>query len=153
MAGVAACLRALKPLLAPLTIVALRGADEWGEALVRVLGEVLPRTCTSLALRGGRASGGGLEQAAASLPWLRCLRLEGQGVRPEDVFALVSAVKRANLGKEGEGNEARVELEEVVVKQPGPGVGVSEATHRAAWEEAVGKVGRMRAGVALRLVW
>ncbi len=143
---VPAVLRALQPLLASMTSVGLGGA-RWDVGWVKVLGEVLPCTCTRLMLGKGGVPREALEQVARSLPWVRCLGLREQKVLPDDVVAYVRLARRL---KE-EGREVR--LEEVVVLRPVRPQGVSEAQHKQAWEEAVRAVRVEARGVTLRVVW
>ncbi len=141
-------LRALQPLLAPLTSVRVSGIA-WSAPLVRLLGEVLPRTCTCLALSQGLMGMGVLEQVARSLPWLQSLQLKEQQVPPDDVVGFVRLARR--LKREGGGT---VRLEEVVVTQPPCPEGVSEAQHKRAWERAERAVQKRKGGlVRFRLEW
>ncbi len=68
----AALLRALRPLLAGLEGLCVMGLA-WDVELVKVLGEVLPRTCTRLELVSGKLSSAACGQLPASLPWLERL--------------------------------------------------------------------------------
>ncbi len=125
---VPAVLRALQPLLTPVTAVDVI-CSGWDAERVRALGEALPRACTCVGLARGDVPREALEQLARSLPWVRFLQIGTEAqVAPEDVVAYVRLV--GLLKREGSG----VCLEEVAVVCP---EGVSEAEHKRVWKRAV----------------
>ncbi len=138
---VADVLAGLAPLLAGLGESFMVRDVRWGAGCVEALGRALPRTCTRLELSFGAASDEALEQVAASLPWLRHLRLSEMDVLPS------GAVAFARRWSEGGG---AAQLEEVVVQSPWPAPGVSEAQSRRAWGEAVCEAGRVGVKVDYR---
>ncbi len=149
---VAPVLRALQPLFAALAAVEVAGV-KWDARLVEVLGEVLPRTCTRLALSDGRANEAALEQVARSLPWVQRLELLEELAAPDDVVGFVRLARRL---KEQEGGGV-VRLEEVVVERPVRPSGMDKEQRMAAWDQAAREVtlpGREGCGgVVLRVVW
>ncbi len=147
---VPAVLRALQPLFTLHASFVVSDVKSHVE-VIKVLGEVLPRTCICLVLAQGSASREALEQVARSLPWVRRLDLREQQVAPADVVECVRAVRRLN--GESAGGQGLVRLEEVVVERPPCPEDMSEATHRRAWEEALREVWEVRGGVALRVAW
>ncbi len=148
-ADVAGVLRALQPLFASLTWFILSGV-EWRVEQVKVLGEVLPRTCTRLGLTYGSTTRAALLQVVRSLPWVERLQLADQEMVPEDVVAYARLARR--LKREDGGGAAEVRLEEVVVERPSRLVSVSEAEHKRQWRQAARAV-REAGSVAIKLVW
>ncbi len=146
--GMLAALRALQPLFKPLTSI---GVDSkwWGTELVKVLGEVLPRTCTRLVLFQGSVSGEALEQVARSLPWLAYLELRRQEVSPEDVVEYMRLARRLK----SEGGVGR--LDEVVVKLACPrrASKKEEKMRKSMWERAGRMVREEGLQMALTVVW
>ncbi len=143
-----AVLRACQPLFAALTGVTVASSTLDVER-VKVLGEVLPRTCTRLMLSQSSVSREALEQVARSLPWVERMEFWEQRVTFEDVVAYVRLARR--LG--GEGGVAR--LQEVVVTRPACPRGMGEQGHRRAWERAAREV-REEKGVdemVLKVEW
>ncbi len=152
---VPAVLRALQPLLAPLTEFELRVAAgvEWRVEWVGALGEVLPRTCTRLALGLGSVSGDALDQVARNLPWVERLELVEQQVVRGNVVAFVRTARR--LKQEGGEGAAAARLEVVAVVKPVRAAGEGEEEHKRAWERAVQRLREEAGGgdMALRVVW
>ncbi len=144
---VPAVLRALQPLMAPLSALELDCA-RWGVERVKALGEVLPRTCTLVVLLSGSISREALEDAARSLHWVQRLELERPEVSPEDLVTFVCLARRVK--EEGAG---ALRLEEVLVSRPVCREGVDEEEHKRVWEQAVREVQAEGAGMVLRLAW
>ncbi len=144
-------LRGLKPFLAPLASLFL-GYVRWDVARVKVLGEVLPRTCVDLTLFDEGMSRLTLEQVARSMPWLRRLELKRQEVAPEDVVAYVRLARRLKEG--GWAGASAVQLGQVVVREPVRPPRVGEAEHVRQWARAEREVREEGGGgVALKVVW
>ncbi len=143
---VGAYLQAVQPLLAPLASVLIRGIA-WDAGLVKVLAQVLPRTCTHLALGAGATTRPALERGAGALPWVQRLTLAEMTVLPEDVVGCVHTVRR--MKERGKA----VQLREVVVRKPIRPLGWGEVYIRRTWGAAVREVARLDAGVVLRLEW
>ncbi len=141
---VAACLRALQPLLASLTAFSVAGV-EWDEEVVKVLGEVLPRACVVLALHEGDPCGKVLEQVAVSLPWVQRLHLVGISGPPDAAVELARAAAR--LRSQGK----PVQLAQVVASQWAFRPGMCTAPLKRAWEQAAEELEREGLGVQLVL--
>ncbi len=141
-------LLALQPLLVPLAEIGL--CLTWDLEVVKVLGEVLPRTCTRLVLFHGSVSREALEQLARSLPWLEGVESREQEVSPEDAVWFVRLARRLK----GEGARV-VRLKEVVVTLPARPEGVGEVKHKREWDRAVREVREEGGGdgVAFRVAW
>ncbi len=129
-------LQALRPLVAPLTSVSLSGLS-WTEELVRVLGQVLPRTCAGLEIWYDRVGLDALVQVARSLPWLQRLTFEKADVSPGPTAILGYAIELQSLNVEG---QATPRVVEVVVRKPACPEGVGEAVSRRVWAAEAEKI-------------
>ncbi len=140
---------ALQPLLASLGPDLEVAGVAWDGRLVRVLSQVLPRTCTRLALYAPNLQPLALTGMVTSLPWLRYLRLDAlDSLWPADlVEELAAAFGRARMAG------ARLQLEQVVVVRPVRPARKSVVAHRSAWGWAAESVESWRLGVALMLEW
>ncbi len=127
-----ALLRALRPLLVAvpgLTQLAVGGLA-WDAELVQALGEVLPRTCTTLELRGRTFTVGAAVQLALSLPWLQELYLATMALAPAAFMAYASGV--ATLAG---GLHVRPCLRRLRALQPVRADGVAHDRHMEGWGE------------------
>ncbi len=146
-ADVLGVLRALRPLMAPLTSLHL-GSVVWDVELAKVLGEALPRTCTRLVLSGPGLDRQTVEQVVRCMPWVERLEMNGADGSSSGVLGCLRRLCRLKQGGGG-----GVRLEEVVVRRPERPQGLGEEEHRQAWERAARAVREEGGGVVLRVVW
>ncbi len=130
----AALLRALGPLLAApgLTQLSVSGLA-WDAVLVKVLGEVLPRTCVRLRLRSGSLPENACVQLPRSVPWVQELWLQDVHVVPRSVRLCLNWVAGAQSAQRAV--EDRPALRTLRVSNPVRPAGWSVAGLRGAWEE------------------
>ncbi len=145
----AALLRALQPLLAGpgLTQLGVAGLA-WDVELVRVLGQVWPRTCTGLGLARGSLSLPACLHLAASISWVQALHLIDMALHPQGVMAYVAAA----AGRV-QGTGVGPALTSVCVVRPVRPEDRSEEAWREAWEEVRQAVESMSVGVEVELHW
>ncbi len=124
----AALLRALQPLLAAPGLQKLAVTDlAWDAELVKVLGQVVPRTCVRLRLQSGSLTAGAAVQLARSLPWLEELQLDLMDIHPPHSVAVYVGAATSIPGGAC--------LTEVGVTSPVRPEDVDAAAHLAAWVE------------------
>ncbi len=142
-----ALLRALRPLLAAPGLRQLEVTHlTWDVELARVLGEVLPRTCTALGLSLGSASLPACVELAVSFPWVQTLHLIYMSMHPQGVTAYIAAAAGRVHGT-GVGPVLR----SVVVRRPERPEGRTKESWREAWEDVRQAARGLGVGVELEL--
>ncbi len=147
----AALLRALRPLLAAPGLDSLAVQHlAWDAELVRVLGEVLPDTCTSLCLSGGSLALPACVQLAKSLPWLELITLSAVNVRPQSAIVYLSIVAAA-FADLPEADDGDLAIEELHVHSPLCPEGEDRGAWKAEWRRVQEVVEELDMGLWLTL--